>query len=755
MKLRILTLLATSAMLSSTANAQLAPGQIYVPYYQPQPVVIANGVQQTMAWCGGANSPQLAMADLNRDGIKDLVIFDKNAGPRTMINESPTPGSPKYVYHPEFQQNFPPVYGYCKLIDYNGDGIEDIVHYGYSSYAVYKGRVSGGRLAFDNTNFNGKNGGLYYYTGGSGWVNAYTPNGDLPAVVDIDGDGDLDFFGMDINQAFISFYRGCQHEDGLPTDSIKICLKNGCWGGMFQTSIGRLWQLAVSTCQSAGVTCKTTKTTHGSNTFTTVDIDGDGDYDMFNGNSNFTDIQLLINGKNIYGKDTIIAQDTMWSVAGSPMKINTFPAAYWLDLDNDGKKDLAFAPFASIAENYNGIQFYKNMGTNSSPSFQYKTDTLFIDNMIDVGTAASPVFYDYNKDGKLDMFVGSDGYYVPATGTLKSKVAYYMNTAASSTSTPIFELQTKDFMNLSSYNFNGISLAFGDLDNDGKDDMVIGRNDGNMTFFKNNAGSATIQPVWQMQLTLNDQYGTLDVGDYATPFIYDIDSDGRKDLVSGSMYGKLFYYKNVTPTSGSVTLNKVTDTLGGISIDEGGNFFMYTAPFIGRIDNTGKDYLLLGTKNGAIYRFDGISAHNPTLHYNRLDSNYNLINTGDRPRPFVADLNGDGFYEMAIGNTSGGIFLYKQIFNVEVKNVFAGNNNITVYPNPAKDVINVEWKGNFNDGDVHVSLISVTGQKLYESTVTGTNTQVKIDASGITPGVYYCIVQSGGNKSVAPVTIIK
>jgi hypothetical protein len=39
------------------------------------------------------------------------------------------------------------------------------------------------------------------------------------------------------------------------------------------------------------------------------------------------------------------------------------------------------------------------------------------------------MLFDYDKDGKLDLFVGSDGYY-QSTGLLRSKVLYYQATPA-------------------------------------------------------------------------------------------------------------------------------------------------------------------------------------------------------------------------------------------------------------------------------------------------------------------------------------
>ena len=66
--------------------------------------VFAYGQQQSIPWCGGFNNPQFAMADLNNDGLNDMVVFDNWIGLRTFINKG-TPGNPHYVYDPTYVKN--------------------------------------------------------------------------------------------------------------------------------------------------------------------------------------------------------------------------------------------------------------------------------------------------------------------------------------------------------------------------------------------------------------------------------------------------------------------------------------------------------------------------------------------------------------------------------------------------------------------------------------------------------------------------
>ncbi len=721
------------------------PTQIYLPNTTP-PDVWANGRKQTLAWAGGFNNPQICIADLNNDGIKDMAVYDRvgrYGSVKTFINTSSIAGNPAYEYRPEFAITFPLVVDYMKMEDYNRDGIPDLFHKGMGGVSVYKGYYNNNKLHFTFYRE------LRYNLPGSGLVNCYVAPIDIPAIGDVDKDDDLDVVTYDVVGTRMSFYRNCEKEDGLSKDSMRMCLKDECWGRTLQL-YERTMHLAQN-CGQWGVTCKTT---HAGNTVCLVDYDGDGDLDLFNGNVSFSDIQFLKNGRVEYGKsiDTIIAQDTAWgSNNGKKLQMSMMPIAHWVDMDNDGKKDMVFTPRLDNTENYKCVSYYRNTGSNTSPAFSFTTDSLLIQDMIDAGTGSVPTMYDYNKDGKLDLFVATEGYYQESNGTLRARINYYENTSTSSVQS--FELKNPDFLNLFTTNIRGTSLSFGDLDGDGVDDLVLGKGDGYISFYKNNASNNTMTPVYGFPTLLNDQFGTLDVGDYAAPFIYDLNKDGKNDLVVGSQMGNLYYFRNTT-SGGLPSFFKVTDTLGGIKIFEEGNVYTYVVPFIGKIDDSGKEYLLLGTQGGTVYRYDSITSTNFTK-YNRLDSNYCYINVHQRAAPFVADIDNDGKKEMMIGSFSGGVVMYKQYFNVGIDNIASTKYKVDVYPNPASNNITIAWNAAFTNGPVEVKLLSVTGQLVKRVTADLNATSVQLDVANLAQGVYYCIAQCAGNQSVVPVSIMK
>ncbi len=733
--------------------------------------VFAWGSEQTLAWCGGFNTPQFTTGDLNNDGLEDLVVFIPWLGVQTFINKG-VAGSPDYRYAPEYALNFPPIYDYLILADYNCDGIPDLFHQGVNGFSVYKGFYNTRKqLCF--TYYKD----LYYsndiFSGGP--VNAFNNPGDIPVIVDVDHDGDLDFISYDIGGGNINFYKNMQVEMGLPCDSIHIALKDKCWGKVYQ-GYYRSHTLQYS-CDNSGLLKSSgsgEKKTHSGNTPCLFDWDMDGDYDYLDGSVSFNQMTFLKNGRKEAGggPDSMIYQDTTWQAGGTPINISIWPAAFNVDIDQDGKKDILVAPNGgSSSENYKCIWYYKNLSTPGVPNWVFQSDSFLIDKTIDLGTASYPALFDYNKDGKPDLFVGSDGYY-QSSGVLQSRMSYYLNT--STPGNPSFTLQTNDFLGLSSYAFKGIAPAFGDIDNDGIADMLIGHSDGTISYFKNIAASDTIEPIWQlMQLALTDMNGSvINVGGNAAPFIYDIDKDGKKDLIIGGIYGYIQYYQNVSTVPGTISLKLINTKLGKAKADPTRSYGIYSAPFIGKTDSTGVDYLLLGSNSGNLYRYTGFQSGDTTATYTLLDANYDFIDStynlynhsgtsyglyGNlRSTVTVGDIAGDGGLEMITGNVRGGLELYKwKTYMPNHESVpIIETGKVQVFPNPANDVLNIKWSG-ISEPEVQLSILNMEGQVLYKSTVPSAWFSTSVALSKLSQGLYICLLQSGVNRYYSKFTVIR
>jgi len=747
-------------------------------YYQPDTSVkvFAYGNLQTLAWCGGFNNPQFAMADLNHDGVVDLVVFEPWNSLRTFINVGKE-GAVDYRYAPEYEVNFPPLLDYMVLADYNCDGIPDLFHQGNDGFAVYRGYYNTyNQLAFKFYKDLFYSNDLY----SPGAVNAFNNPGDIPAIVDVDGDGDLDFIAYDINGGNMNLYKNYRVENGLPCDSIVIGLADRCWGRVYQ-GFERTHRIPYW-CDNShlGHPKGINKKTHSGNTPCLFDWDMDGDYDYLDGSVSFNEMTFLKNGRkefNPTGPDSMVSQDTMWQSGGKQIEIPIWPAAFNIDIDQDGKKDLLISPNTpQLSENYRCIWFYKNYTTPGSPDWRFQSDTFLVDKSIDLGSSSYPVLYDVNKDGKPDLIVGSDGYYQGSDGTLRSRLSYYKNTGT--TGGPAFTLQTKDYLALSSYSFKGIAPAIGDIDGDGRADMVLGHVDGTLSYLKNTATSDTAAPNWSMtQVALTDEDGTvINVVGHSAPLIYDVDLDGKKDLIVGNVLGTLVYYQNVATTPGAIKLRLVTKTLGHVKADSNSSYGIMSAPFIGRIDSTSTEYLLVGAYSGNVYQYTGFQTGDTSATYTLvngplryLDTFYSMYNHmgssygyygGHRATITVGDIAGDGSLVALVGNNKGGLMAYKlRVYTLSVlSHVDAGTveptGHIAVFPNPAKDVLNVSWSGILQP-EVQVTVINMAGQTLYSSMAGSAANSLTVPLGMLPSGMYVCLVQSGVNRYYNKFSIVR
>jgi hypothetical protein len=82
----------------------------------------------------------------------------------------------------------------------------------------------------------------------------------------------------------------------------------------------------------------------------------------------------------------------------------------------------------------------------------------------------------------------------------------------------------------------------------------------------------------------------------------------------------------------------------------------------------------------------------------------------------------------------------------EVENTFG----LSVYPNPANEVINVSLNKSTN---ATISVVNVAGKVVKTSTINGLNTS--INASDLTNGVYYVTITDGTSIATEKVVIKK
>jgi hypothetical protein len=199
-----------------------------------------------------------------------------------------------------------------------------------------------------------------------------------------------------------------------------------------------------------------------------VDIDNDGDLDAFIGEQVGTINYYKNTGSN---SNPIFSKQTGSDNPFDGVDVGLYSALAFADIDNDGDMD------AFIGEQYGIINYYKNTGSNSAPTFSEQTGSDNPFDGVDVGSYSAPTFFDIDNDGDMDAFIGEqDGI-----------INYYKNTG--SNSAPTFSEQTG-----SDNPFDGVDVGehsiptFANMDMDGDMDLFIGASDGTVKYVENTSG---------------------------------------------------------------------------------------------------------------------------------------------------------------------------------------------------------------------------------------------------------------------------
>ncbi|WP_442948318.1 Ig-like domain-containing protein [Nostoc sp.] len=270
-------------------------------------------------------------------------------------------------------------------------------------------------------------------------LNAYAAD---PVFVDIDNDGDLDaFIGSDINNDSGSRTFYFQNTGTASAPSFAAPLTNPFGLGF----------------------------SRGYNSPEFADIDGDGDFDAFIGDSD---------GNTLFFRNTGTAAAPTFTAATSPFgDVGAYSKPTFADIDGDGDLD------AFIGEEYGNTRYFQNTGTRTAPSFAAPVTNPF--GLNDVNPApftfdnASPTFADVDGDGDLDAFVGA----------FNGNTFFFQNTGTRTA--PSFAAPVTNPFGLSDVG-NNSNPTFADIDNDGDLDAFVGELFGDTRFFENNANDARL-----------------------------------------------------------------------------------------------------------------------------------------------------------------------------------------------------------------------------------------------------------------------
>lgn len=742
-------LIALNCVNLNSVNAQYFVPSEWIP-------VERDGVPLTMPWAGGLNNPQYSGVDLNADGVDDLFVFDRSEDQSFAFINVGEPGEAVYEWDRVLSDQFPKMAHWAKVLDYNCDDIPDVFCATSSGFKVYEGNYDADILGFTEINEE--------VVDNNGALIVIVPT-DIPAIVDVEGDGDIDVLTFNPDGGYLFFYENLGTECG----ELLFEITDSCWGNFYESGISENSAVdlynpntdppqPLPLCGLSGK--KSGKNSSGDNsgyltfdekadqnrsnihpgsTVCAMNLNGDGLKELILGDISFDNLVCLYNSDSL---DFAImdSQDVYFPVYDNSVLLKAFPAAFNADVNNDGLEDLLVSPNNKVrTDGYYTSWYFENIGTEEQAYFSIQQKDFLIDQMVEVGEYAHPAFFDYNGDGLLDMVLSnrrSSLFVEDVNDSDVSSLFLYENIGT--VSAPVFSLVSNDYLSLSALEFEDLSPTFGDVDGDGAMDLICGVGDaaspefnGTLVYIgnKSSIGEPAVfgPPVIE--------YQGIDVKQKSAPQLVDVNEDGLLDLLIGNRNGVVYYYENEgTTTEPNFVL--ANEYFG--EVDVRSEAFLsgsgHARPFLSAFKEGEERYLLVGSETGQIFSY---SINQDSLYGGKfpiLSNQFNGIDAGTYAAPCLADLDDDGLQDLFIGYRRGGIrsYVYED-FETGVENIVEEQDEtfFQVYPNPVNDVLSIDLK---QVPYANLVVYNALGQAIHTETIEDGS---QINVSNWSNGLYF------------------
>ena len=274
-----------------------------------------------------------------------------------------------------------------------------------------------------------------------------------------------------------------------------------------------------------------------------------------------------------------------------------------------------------------------------------------------------PSLVDWNEDELPDLLVGE------GSGTIgPAKVRVYLNQGTAAA--PLFN----DFvyaqsggrdLNIPGSGCLGCFPRAVHWDGDGRKDLLLGSALGEVYLYLNVGTDAAPEFGPGMPVVVGEPGSEvpIDIGARATPSLVDWNGDGRKDLVSGGLDGRIHIFVNEGTDTAPIFLVETFATTGAGDLEVPS---LRSSPVVCDLDDDGCKDILSGNTEGQLFFYRnsgtdtapvfGVEAVAVTADGVPID-----LPSSPRSRPFVGDWTGDGRLDVLVGAGDGLVHLYEGV----------------------------------------------------------------------------------------------
>ena len=703
--------------------------------------VVVNGDTLENPWTGGLTAPQWSPIDFDQDGDNDLFAFDRD-GYRLLAFERTNEG---WKYRPQWVEGWPELKEWCLLRDYDCDGRVDIFTGFQNGIYVY-------RNITENPEFSQFEPvatpliASYNFGSVEQMIPVVCLGLDIPAILDIDNDGDLDIISFTESSSTLYKY------EGISNCGLEMKCTNRCYGMLAEASENNSLFIGDEFDCSFNV-ADPRDGLHAGGSLTCLQLNNEGPLDLLIGDVTYPTIISVMLEDDVSGLDSASFVDTQFPLlTGGFEALNCprFPTGYHIDVDNDGVRDLLFSPNTYLeTDDDASVYYFKNTGEDLNPVWEFETDVFLQEGMIELGRGAYPVLVDLNNDGLTDLVIANKERY-NGLGNTPSSIILFQNTG--SQEHPVFEHFPPDTIDVSTYGIESADPAIGDIDGDGDLDLIIGDEMGRLHLYINTAGQSE-WPVYVINdLSISDASGeTLDVGQFAAPQLIDLNNDNLLDLVVGEKNGILNVFFNCGSSSSPSWCQLITDNFseawGNIYVTNALGINGYSNPALYSDENG--IHILVANEIGTIQYF-GLVSENWGEEILEVSENVLESVSGYRSSCSFSDLNDDGKVDCIIGVQNGGLRCYigSDSANIEISEMsYITGDILTVYPNPSASVLNWKIKNTYtSNSSIEESQIVIRNTVGVEFVRIPTTTTGSIDISNMAAGLYVISMEKTGSQ---------
>jgi hypothetical protein len=358
-----------------------------------------------------------------------------------------------------------------------------------------------------------------------------------------------------------------------------------------------------------------------------------------------------------------------------------------LDIDEDGIKDLV------VADSRTGMSWIKNMGSGFFGEKLPLSYNTYMTNF-EVG--------DMDNDGKLDIILAQ----------LNGDSMHFLRNTGGGT----FVYESMFY----APNYNIYSYAFGDLDQDQVTDLIV------------SSGDSNPQRVIQFEY-VNGAFVQKNVyASNSSPYVYqsylyDIDNDGKTDVVTASSDCVTYWFKNFGAN--------VYSTMTPITINGCMNYSMKE---VGDLNLDGFMDILYAKNNDIAYKA-GTGVGELSTVMQSISGN-SIVGTVGRTSLFDIDQDGDLDIFYSTDNEFGWFANNASALSTQ-ENVAA---KFTIYPNPASSEIHIASTKEVDSYKIYDNTGKLVGNETFQIPTTG----CKIDLSQLSSGFYFLDIQSGSSREI-------